>query len=67
MALYEYKCKECGKLSEILVFSDADTPLCKHCGSEKLEKQFSSFAVSVSSGNSSASAPSCPTGGCCGN
>ena len=65
MALYEYKCKECGKISEILVFSSDEIPKCKECGSTKLEKMLSGFAVSKGSSTSNTPMPSCPTGGCC--
>lgn len=66
MALYEYRCEDCGKVSEILVRSTDETPLCAHCGSEKLEKLFSGFAVNMApSRSSAAAAPSCSTG-CCG-
>ena len=43
MALYEYKCEDCGVVSEYLVFSESEKLSCKSCGSEKLEKLLSSF------------------------
>lgn len=64
MALYEYKCKDCGKVSEILVLSSDETPKCDQCGSLKLEKLMSSFSVSMGSSKSSVPVPSCSTG-CC--
>ena len=64
MALYEYKCKDCGEVAEMLVFSD-DTPECRSCGSKNLEKLMSTFAVSMAPSKSSAPPPSC-AGGCCG-
>jgi len=64
MALYEYKCNDCGEVSEILVFSSDDKPECKKCGSSDLEKLLSNFAVAMAPGKSNA-APSCPSGGCC--
>ncbi|MBN1292993.1 MAG: zinc ribbon domain-containing protein [Candidatus Latescibacteria bacterium] len=66
MALYEYKCRDCNKISEILVFSSDDIPECKHCGSKNLDKMLSTFAVSMAGGSSSQPMPSCPSGGCCG-
>ena len=66
MALYEYKCKECGVVSEHLVYSDSDKVACPKCGSESLEKLLSGFAVSVKSGAAPANTPSCANGGCCG-
>jgi len=65
MALYEYKCKDCGKTAEMLVFSSDDTLECPSCGSHNLEKLMSTFAVSMGPSKSSAPAPSCSTG-CCG-
>ncbi|MFC1538431.1 zinc ribbon domain-containing protein [Candidatus Latescibacterota bacterium] len=66
MALYEYKCKECGEISEYLVFSSSDKVECKKCGSKKMEKQLSGFAVSVKAGSTGGSDSSCPYGSCCG-
>ena len=65
MALYEYKCGDCGEVSEYLVFSGSDKVSCRKCGSQKLEKLLSSFAVSVKSPTSGNSAPECPYGSCC--
>ena len=65
MALYEYKCKDCGTVSELLVFSSDEKPACKSCGSTNMEKLMSSFAVSMAPSKSSAPAPNCSTG-CCG-
>ena len=64
MALYEYKCNGCGKVSEILVFSSNETPECKHCGSTDLEKLLSTFAVSAAQSSSAGPMPGCPSGGC---
>ena len=66
MALYEYKCKDCGEITEYLVFSPSEKLSCKKCGSKKLEKLMSSFAVSVKSSSSGASEPGCPYGNCSG-
>ena len=67
MALYEYKCNKCGKVSEILVFSADEATGCKHCGSNDLEKLLSSFAVSMApSSSSNPPPPSCPMSGSCG-
>jgi len=47
MPIYEFHCAGCGKDSEVLVRSSAwqGTP-CPHCGSQKLDKKFSTFAAS---------------------
>jgi len=44
MPIYEYVCDECGHPFEALVFG-AERPKCPECGSSKLEKQLSLFAV----------------------
>jgi putative FmdB family regulatory protein len=60
MALYEYKCTDCGETAELLIFSD-DTPTCPACGSTNLEKLMSTFAVSNPGGGGGT--PSCGGGG----
>lgn len=53
MPIFEYKCSKCGNLSEFL--ENSNSPLarkCVHCGSEKLEKQFSTFSARVADGAS---------------
>ena len=65
MALYEYKCGDCGDVSEYLVFSSSEKLSCRKCGSEKLEKLLSNFAVSVKSTPSRSSGTECPYGNCC--
>ncbi len=61
MPIYEYKCSKCGKISEFLEIttsgersrtSNSETRKCAHCGSEKLEKQFSTFSARVADGPS---------------
>ena len=44
MPIYEYRCGSCRELFEALVYSSTKV-VCPECGSEELEKQFSSFAV----------------------
>jgi len=43
MPIYEYRCNQCGEVSEILtgVGFHSDLPLCKSCGSANLEKLIS--------------------------
>ena len=65
MALYEYRCRDCGNTFEALVLSPDDKPSCPACGSENLEKLFSTFAVSMKSPSPGPSVPSCPSGGFC--
>ena len=65
MPLFEYICKSCGEIAEILV-TGAHKPACPNCGSKKLEKQLSTFSASVAS-SKSFSPPPCGTGcGCAG-
>ena len=67
MAIYEYKCSDCGEISEHLVFSSEDEVACEKCGSKNLEKLLSGFAVSVKAGSSSGNPnPGCQFSGSCG-
>jgi len=47
MPIYEYRCNQCSKVSEILVgvSSDNEAFTCKHCGSNDLEKIFIGFLI----------------------
>jgi len=45
MPIFEYRCEDCGKVSEILIRNSTQEPQCS-CGSHQMEKQFSAFAVS---------------------
>jgi len=53
MPIFEYKCGKCGGISEFLESSgDKRDRRCSHCGSEKLEKQFSVFSPRAKEGQS---------------
>jgi putative FmdB family regulatory protein len=65
MALFEYKCLDCGKVSEFLVFSSSDELSCPLCGSKNLDKLLSTFAVRGTPSPSSVPPLSCPSGGAC--
>jgi len=43
MPIYDYKCQDCGEISEVFLRSadNAKSMLCPVCGSEKVEKLFS--------------------------
>lgn len=47
MPLYEYQCRRCGKVFEMLRrIKDTDNDLeCPNCHSHKVERQFSTFAA----------------------
>jgi len=45
MPIYEYKCEECKRDFEILVYGDK-TVECPQCGSTKIKKKFSVFGMS---------------------
>ena len=62
MPIYEYKCEDCGAVSEIIVFSADDEVTCRSCSGTKLTKLMSAHNTTSSSG--SASMPD--FGGCCG-
>ena len=73
MPLYEYECKSCDQIVEVLVRSSEDQPLCPSCGAKKLQQVLSvPAAPAVKSGSSlpvtgagdSCDAPRCCGGGC---
>ena len=43
MPIFEYKCKSCGKVFEVIVFNDNDLVGCPECGHivDKVDKQIS--------------------------
>ena len=41
MPIFEYKCDDCGREFEELVFDQDETPACPRCGSEKTGKLMS--------------------------
>ncbi|MHC4498826.1 MAG: FmdB family zinc ribbon protein [Planctomycetota bacterium] len=53
MPIYEYKCADCGRISEFLENSSGKSSrACAHCGSAKLTKQLSVFSAGVKQGDS---------------
>jgi putative FmdB family regulatory protein len=63
MPIFEYQCKDCGKVMEVLQLgTKPEKVICENCGSERLEKLLSSF--SARSEGDTASGGSCPTGTC---
>ncbi len=54
MPIYEYKCRDCGRISEFLESTGGKSRRkCVHCGGAKLDKQFSVFSPGVKEGKSS--------------
>lgn len=51
MPIYEYKCLDCGEVSEIFLRSpDCESVRCPNCGSKNLERLLSaSYAIRMSS------------------
>ena len=53
MPIYEYVCKKCGKKNEFLEkLSDQPIKKCPDCGSDDLQKLFSTFSPQVKAGES---------------
>lgn len=67
MPIYEFHCAGCEKDSEILVRStDWKGAKCPHCGSDRLDKKFSTFASSSAGGGENFARPKSGGGGGCG-
>jgi len=64
MPMYEYLCSDCGRTSEILIFSQTDIPVCANCGSRNLKKLLS--AHSSFSGTTNSRMPGPGDTACCG-
>jgi len=63
MPIFEYQCRKCGARFEKLVSSAEATATCKQCGSARVEKLLSVFAV-VGASRSTAATESGPCGAC---
>ncbi len=64
MPIFEYRCKECGHVTEFLEKNDTKAEHdCDHCGSTKTGRILSTFAVR-DGGSSGSTGSSCPTGTC---
>ena len=63
MPLYEYRCA-CGNRFELLrrIGQDAEGVACPRCGGGEVEKEYSTFAGSVSGGGASQGAACSPSG-----
>jgi putative FmdB family regulatory protein len=45
MPLYDYKCQDCGVVTEFLITRNSDQPVCPACRSRNLQKQISAPSV----------------------
>jgi putative FmdB family regulatory protein len=77
MPIYEYRCRGCGKVHEVLQLKAGDAPTaCPSCRATSLEKIYSVPAPSQTGGDAAPcesgscsmgdSPDSCAMGGCCG-
>jgi putative FmdB family regulatory protein len=57
--IYEYRCQACGATFSLLVFGREEVR-CPSCGTDRVEKQFSTFGVG---GAPAGDAPSCGRSG----
>lgn len=64
MPLYEYLCPSCERSFEALVSGERPDVKCPTCGSGRVVKQFSAFAVGAASSPAPKAAPAGPCGGC---
>lgn len=64
MPLFEFKCEDCGRLTETLIFGAQDQPCCQSCGSTNMTKQMS--APSSMSGPVKNTMPGFKDTACCG-
>lgn len=63
MPIFEYQCRNCGTKFEKIVSSSTATATCKSCGSPRVEKLLSVFAV-VGAAHSTPSLETGPCGAC---
>lgn len=58
MPIFEYTCRDCGKSCELIVRS-SEKPVCEHCGSRNLHKNFSVFSAHAAKSEGPACAGGC--------
>lgn len=63
MPIYEYECVDCGLQFEKIVCRTSATPTCDSCGSTRVEKRYSAFAVGAGNSAGSEAASGCTTCG----
>ncbi|MHC4592716.1 MAG: FmdB family zinc ribbon protein [Planctomycetota bacterium] len=66
MPLLEYRCRDCGHVTEVLVKADAgNTPACEECEGENTERVLSPFSARIApEASPSAGCSSCPDDSC---
>ena len=64
MPIYDYQCRDCGSVSEVLVLGEEEALKCSQCGGSNMTKQLS--AHSSLSGPSKNSLPGAGDTSCCG-
>jgi putative FmdB family regulatory protein len=67
MPIYEFSCKECSSVFEVLVRSQNEKVSCPSCNGTEVSKLFSTFAVASREGSMATGGTSCSTcsGGNC--
>jgi len=67
MPIFEYTCLDCSHKFEILTYSNKEeTVSCEHCGSARVNKEFSVFSVASNTTSiSNSCADSCASAGIC--
>jgi putative FmdB family regulatory protein len=66
MPIFEYKCSDCGKVSEFLEKADSKADhTCPACGGKNLTKQFSTFSAVAKQPSAPNKCHSCSSGRTC--
>lgn len=63
MPIYEYRCSDCSREFEAILLG-SERPTCPGCGSARLEKRLSVFAVGNGGASAAAREPAGPCGTC---
>ena len=65
MPLFSFHCTKCGKSFEVLTKADS-TPVCPHCGSKEVEREYAGHGLSIGNRAGSGCSGSCSTCKGCG-